>query len=429
MSHVASTQPDLLGLVSRQITPDVIRSAASQLGEDRGRTASAISTSVPSVLTALSDVASTDTGAAHLREVIDEKRRPPGERMADTAALFPSTAAATGDHAATFIDDELGTKATTLSDAVARTSGIRRDSAHKLMGGVTAVAMAAIARNTSGLGSGALQTMFHDQRGEWVKRLPSPVASLFNGHAVETTTTTTGRRVYEERVTGPAIRRVEGPRRGWLIPLILVALALLAIPLIRGLRRPAVAPPAPPQVTQTAPPTPAPQAPAPEQQAAPPPAETAPAPAPTPPAEEATPPPATTEAAPGDTQALEAFLAGGAGQTPKTFAPTPLNFAFGSTKLTPESTGTLDEVAGALKDHPGSTIRVESFTDNIGSPESNLKLSMARSESVKKGLVQRGVPEENIETAGLGQDQPIAPNDTAEGRAQNRRTDIVVTGR
>jgi outer membrane protein OmpA-like peptidoglycan-associated protein len=378
------------------------------------------------VLTALSDVASTDTGAAHLKEAIEEKRRHPGDRMGDAAALFPSTAAASGDHAATFIDDELGTKANTLSDAVARTSGIRRDSAHKLMGGVTAVAMGALAKNTTGLGSGQLQTMFHDQRSEWVKRLPAPVASLFNGHAVETVTS---RRAYEERVTGPAIRRLEGPRRGWLIPLLLVALALIAVALIRGLRRPTSVAPPQPQVTQTAPPPvqtappPAPQATAPT-----PPAETAPAPAPTPPAEEAT-PPAPEAAAPGNTEDLAAFLAGSEGQTPRTFAPTPLNFAFGSTKLTPESTGTLDQVAGALKDDPSATIRVESFTDNVGSPQSNLKLSMARSEAVKKGLVQRGVAEENVETAGLGQDQPIAPNDTAEGRAQNRRTEIVVTGR
>lgn len=127
-------------------------------------------------------------------------------------------------------------------------------------------------------------------------------------------------------------------------------------------------------------------------------------------------------------QDLATFL-NGAGTTPQTFAPEPLNFTSGSANLTQSSEGTLDDVAAALKDHPTATIRLESFTDNVGTPESNLELSTARSESVKNGLVQRGVAAENIDTAGRGQAQPIASNDTAEGRAQNRRTEIVVTNK
>ena len=75
MAQTTSTTPDLMGIVSRQITPDVIRSVAAQLSEDRDSTASALSAAVPSTLTALSDVASSDTGARHLKDVIDEKRR------------------------------------------------------------------------------------------------------------------------------------------------------------------------------------------------------------------------------------------------------------------------------------------------------------------------------------------------------------------
>ena len=70
----SSMTPDLMGIVSKQFTPDIIRSVASQLSEDRTTTASALSAAVPSTLTALSDVASSDTGARHLKEVIDERR-------------------------------------------------------------------------------------------------------------------------------------------------------------------------------------------------------------------------------------------------------------------------------------------------------------------------------------------------------------------
>jgi OOP family OmpA-OmpF porin len=412
MPQVSSTQPDLIKLVSGRITPDVIRSVSAQLGEDRGRTASALATSVPSVLTALSEVASTDTGAAHLKEVIDEKRRRPGEATGETAGLFSSLTGRAAEGGSTLIDGELGARATTLSDAVASTSGIRRDSAHKLMGGVSAIAVAAIAKSAGGMGSGALKSMFHDQRGEWVKQLPQPVASLFNGHSE---TTVTRRQVHQEHVAGPAVRRLEGPARGWLIPLVLVALGLIAIGLLRGLwRAPAV--PQPPRVTQTAPAL-APQANRPSTPAPAP--AVAPAPAPVQ-------PPAA--AAPGNSEDLAAFLAG-EGQTPQRFMPRPIGFAFGSTTLTPESNATLDQVGETLKAHPSAKIRVESFTDSVGSPESNLKLSAARSDTVKNELVDRGAAAENIETVGRGQDEPVAPNDTAEGRAENRRTEIVVTGR
>jgi hypothetical protein len=74
MSHAAATMPDLLGLVRRAITPDVVRTAASQLGEEKDKTASAVSASVPTVLTALSEVASSDTGATHLKQVFDQSR-------------------------------------------------------------------------------------------------------------------------------------------------------------------------------------------------------------------------------------------------------------------------------------------------------------------------------------------------------------------
>jgi OmpA-OmpF porin, OOP family len=440
MSQLGSSQPDLMGMVKRQITPDVIRSVSSRLGEDSGRTESAIATSVPSVLTALSDVASTDTGAAHLKEMIDEKSRGAAGTRPDTTALLSPGTGWAADRSAGLIDGELGSRASTLSNAVADSSGIRRDSAHKLMGGVASVAVSALASSVGGMGSGGLQHLLQEQRGEWVKRLPGPVASLFNGHGG---TVTTERRVYEERVTGPAIRRLERPTRGWLIPLILLGLAaLLMIPLIRGIRRPSVAVRPQPEVTHTVPPPAAPpaqtapapapatppaaQAPAQTAPAMPPPAEapaqTAPA---TPPPAEA-PPAATAPATPGDTQDLAAFL-NGAGVAPQTFAPRPLNFASGSAALTESSEGTLDDVATTLKDHPAAKIRLQSFTDNVGTPESNLQLSTARSESVKQGLVQRGVAAASIETAGLGQDNPIASNDTAEGRALNRRTEIVVT--
>jgi outer membrane protein OmpA-like peptidoglycan-associated protein len=96
---------------------------------------------------------------------------------------------------------------------------------------------------------------------------------------------------------------------------------------------------------------------------------------------------------------------------------------------TPESMKTLDEIATLLKAHPSATIRVESHTDAIGNRASNLSLSQGRAESIKNELVDRGVGAARIETAGMGGELPAASNDTAEGRASNRRSEIVVTSR
>jgi outer membrane protein OmpA-like peptidoglycan-associated protein len=422
-----------MGIVSRQITPDVIRSAASQLSEDRGSTASALSAAVPSALTALSDVASSDTGARHLKEVIDEKRRATAQGIDADRSLFPSTRTEASEHAASLIENELGPRSTTIAQAVASATGIKTASAQRLMGGVASVAVAALAQSSGSMGAGALQSMFREQRSGWVRKLPGPVASLFNGHSLQPGAAGF-ERGYDERIlTGPAIRELEAPRRNWMIPLILVALALLAIPVLRGLRRPS-APQVPeranvPQPTEPSTAQPQPQAPAPAV-TPPAPVETAPAPEATPTEPEATPPTAAVPAVePGTTEDMAAFLDGAGETTPHAFAPTPLNFAFASAKPTPESRATIDEVASILVEHPSATIRVESHTDAIGSPESNLDLSQARAEAVKDGLVDRGVDASRIETAGMGQDLPIASNDTAEGRAKNRRTEIVVTGR
>jgi outer membrane protein OmpA-like peptidoglycan-associated protein len=411
MPQVTSSTPDLMGIVSRQITPDVIRSVASQLSEDRGSTASALSAAVPSALTALSDVASSDTGVRHLKDVIDEKRRDTAQGLDEDGSLFPSRRTEAGEHASSLIENELGPRSTTIAQAVASATGIKTASAQKLMGGVASVAVAALAKTSGSMGPGALQSMFREQRSGWVGKLPDPVASLFNGHSRATVL----ERGYDEQmVTGPAIRELEAPRRNWMIPLILVALALLAIPVLRGLRRPS--PPSLPQrVTLPQPTQPAP-------------AVTPPAPAEA--APEPTPPTAAVPAVePGSTADFAAFLAESGETTPHAFAPSPLTFAFGSATPTPESMDTLDDIAAALDEHPAATIRVESHTDNVGTQESNLNLSQARAESIKNELVDRGVEASRIETAGMGQDLPIASNDTPDGRAKNRRSEIVVTNR
>ena len=102
-------------------------------------------------------------------------------------------------------------------------------------------------------------------------------------------------------------------------------------------------------------------------------------------------------------------------------------FASGESELLPAAQARLSQVARALTQKAkGASVVVEGHTDTQGSQEFNLDLSQRRAEAVKQFLVQQGVPGDRIEAKGLGFSQPVAPNKTAEGRANNRRVEIVL---
>jgi outer membrane protein OmpA-like peptidoglycan-associated protein len=83
-------------------------------------------------------------------------------------------------------------------------------------------------------------------------------------------------------------------------------------------------------------------------------------------------------------------------------------------------------VAEALKNQADHRMVVEGHTDSQGTESSNMELSMKRAQSVRDYLVSRGVPTEIISATGLGQSRPVADNHSAEGRANNRRVEIIV---
>ena len=93
--------------------------------------------------------------------------------------------------------------------------------------------------------------------------------------------------------------------------------------------------------------------------------------------------------------------------------------------LLPAAQTRLDQVAAALV-AKGRDVTVEGYTDSRGSQATNLNLSQRRAESVRGYLVSRGFPTERIVARGMGPDRPIAENTNAEGRANNRRVEIVI---
>ncbi len=101
-------------------------------------------------------------------------------------------------------------------------------------------------------------------------------------------------------------------------------------------------------------------------------------------------------------------------------------FSTGKYELLPIAKEKLNEVAKALKDQGYKKIIVEGHTDSRGSETNNQNLSLSRAESVRSHLVSQGIEASKIEAKGLGESRPVATNDTPEGRANNRRVELVV---
>jgi outer membrane protein OmpA-like peptidoglycan-associated protein len=96
--------------------------------------------------------------------------------------------------------------------------------------------------------------------------------------------------------------------------------------------------------------------------------------------------------------------------------------------LRPLAREKLAKVAGIVSGHPGLRLDVEGYTDSVGGDEYNQQLSEQRGASVRDYLIQQGMPAGSVTTKGFGKTQPVASNDTAQGRQQNRRVELVVSG-
>ena len=101
-----------------------------------------------------------------------------------------------------------------------------------------------------------------------------------------------------------------------------------------------------------------------------------------------------------------------------------IHFLTASAELYEASKAGLDRLAEALNRHPKLRLEVGGHTDNVGKDEDNLVLSERRAKAVYDYLILRGVDPDRLTYRGYGESQPIAPNDTPEGRAQNRRTTL-----
>ncbi|WP_019561523.1 OmpA family protein [Caldimonas manganoxidans] len=109
--------------------------------------------------------------------------------------------------------------------------------------------------------------------------------------------------------------------------------------------------------------------------------------------------------------------------------PSDAGFDVGRSAIRPQLASVLDKFAQSMREHPATEIRIIGHTDSTGSDAVNNPLSIERAASTRDYLVARGVAVSRISIDGRGSREPVASNDTAEGRAKNRRVEIFVAER
>ena len=101
-------------------------------------------------------------------------------------------------------------------------------------------------------------------------------------------------------------------------------------------------------------------------------------------------------------------------------------FATGTATLSPMADNEINRLAAFMKKYPDRSVLIEGYTDSTGTEGTNLDLSLNRANAVSNKLVAKGISRGRITTKGFGEESPVAGNDTAAGREQNRRVDVII---
>ena len=405
-------EPDLIRLAEAHLSPALIQRASALVGESQSNTQRALHAAIPALYTGLAAEAGSASGAHRVMEVIDEGGFREGVTLIqDRLAKGRGEEVIEGGKA--LLARLLPGRSISLSDSLAGTAGVKTSSMSSLLGLAAPLVLGSVGREVQarGLDAPGLAAML---RGAQPSTRVSATAE--NGRVAHSPA---------ERPAHPA-GAATGLGRFW--PLLLVI--PLALAGAFWIRRPSTTPltdPPPRGLGAGLPPTPpdtAPPAVQPPAEVSPEPADTVPAPAPV----DTVPAP---EGISEGTVAYEMheYLAGGGNDGVKRWIVEELTFAPASAQLPGRSIPMLDGLAVVMKAHPEARLMVEGHTDDSGPPAGNVQLSKARADAVKSALVGRGVDADRIETAGVGPDRPVASNDTPEGRAMNRRTEVALIPR
>lgn len=105
------------------------------------------------------------------------------------------------------------------------------------------------------------------------------------------------------------------------------------------------------------------------------------------------------------------------------------NFKSGDASINTQSFGLLKKVETVIRGFESPSVTIEGHTDSVGAKSTNMALSQARADAVANYLVAQGIPQGSLSTVGYGDEKPISSNKTRDGRAQNRRVDVIINSR
>ena len=394
----------LIEAVKGYLTPNVVRSASSLTGESEASTTKALGGVVPTLLGGVTNMASSEKGSSNLMSMIHE---------GDFAAALDNPSSFFGGNATQkmmgvgtqLTGSMFGNRSGSITDAVARTSGIKSSSANSLMALAAPLVMGVIGKQivAHGLSASGLSSMLAGQKSEFISAMPPGVSQMIGSGPTaaprpvstetyqEETYHKVDRQPRSEAYTGGPLRTEQSSNKWlyWLLPLAILAAAFL---LFRG-RTANVASDVSGALTNIR-----------------------------------LPGGASLSVPQGSINyKLAQFLGDNSAQAPQTFVFDHLNFQSGTTELTSDSVQTVNNLGSVLKAYPNAQVQLSGHTDNTGAADANQALSLSRANTVKDLLVNSGVGSDRISTTGHGQDRPIASNDTEQGKAQNRRIELTVT--
>jgi len=386
--------------VQRCLTPDVVQSASSLTGEPEAGTRRTLFGAVPAILSGLTSLVSTQDGASSLAGLIRDGGF--GAAADNPRALFAGGSATNSmlDSGGRLLNTIFGSRTSSVTNSLAESGGVGPASATKLLSLTAPLVMGVLAKRATaqGLTTSGLANTLLSEKADIAAALPAGIAQPATGPSIVSPRSEPARA--EHSAQPPAAEPARSRSgRNWM-PLVVAAVLAFALLMFVRSRAPRNA------ATQGA---------------------------------------AIAREAlakidlPGGTSIsvpegsinynLARFLGDNAAQAPKTFVFDHLNFETNSTRLTPDSVATVNDLAAVLKAYPNAQVELVGHTDNTGTPDSNRALSLSRADAVKGTLVNSGVAAERIATKGAGQDQPLTSNDTEDGRARNRRLELNVTGK
>jgi outer membrane protein OmpA-like peptidoglycan-associated protein len=416
---------NLIQTVMSALTPNVTTRLADAMGESPSALTTGMGAAAPALLAGALQRSATPAGARSLLDQVNQTVAR-GNPLDDLGAVAgdESARAAYLSHGQSLSSSLLGSEGNAVTSAIASHAGLGMGSAAKILGLAAPLVMGAIARLAGPAPTAnGLQTLLSGQRPSILGALPAGLGSLFGLGATARTGAAAAESYAAHAVSSGAAATTGAARAvepsgglGRFLPWVIAALVLVG--LLFAMRNCAA------------------------QRKTVEPATTVTAPVATTPAAPAVTPPAANTPAPNVAVNLPSggainvpqgsigynlanYLASN-DPAPRTFTFDNLNYDTASSALTPASGPTVTAITSILKAYPNAMVKVVGFTDNQGNPASNQALSERRATTVRAQLVSSGVPADHVEASGMGEQNPVADNNTDAGRAANRRTELVV---